>query len=167
MCLTQYLQISGRPLWVLALGLLASPVLSTPALAASDSAKVISTPVQKNISKADLKPRVIALLNMDEVLPDCQQQVALAKVKTVLYSESGITPEKIEVDWQGGKFGIATNVGENPVLSLDEIQAANQFIRVGKRYLIHFQLCGDGSQHSLINMYAEQVPARPMRKIKT
>ncbi len=163
MRLSQYLQAAMYPLcfFTLTLGL-----YLPAAQAASDSAKVISTPVT-GANKADTKARVIALLNMDEVLIDCQQQVTMAKVKTVQYSQSGMTPEKIEVDWQGSKFDIATNVGENPVLSLDEIQAANQFIKVGKRYLIHFQLCGDGSQHSLINMYAEQVPVRPVRKIKT
>lgn len=152
-----------HPLSILAL-MLSMPL---PVLAASDSAKVISTPVQKNINKTETRQKVIALLNMDEVLPDCQQQVTMAKVKTVLYSESGMTPEKFEVDWRGSKFDIATNVGENPVLSLEEIQAAHQFIKVGKRYLIHFQLCGDGSQHSLINMYAEQASVRPARKVKT
>ena len=106
---------------------------------------------------------------MDEVLPDCQQQVTVTTVKTVAYSESGMTPEKIGVDWRGRQLDIATNVGENPVLSLEEIQAAHQFIKIGKRYLIHFQSCGDGSgQRSLINMYAEHMtPARPSRKIKT
>jgi len=139
------------------------------AFAASDSAKVILAPPHKTGSKAEARPAVIALVSMDEVLPDCQQQVTVTKVKTVAYSESGITPEKIGVDWLGSKLDIATNVGENPVLSLEEIQAANQFIKVGKRYLIHFQLCGDGGvQRSLINMYAEQMtPARPVRKIKT
>lgn len=163
MRLTYHPQFTGYQLGLLILALF----MPTAVLAASDSAKVISAPVQKSMNKAETRSKVIALLNMDEVLPDCQQQVTMTKVKTVLYSESGLTPEKIGVDWQGGKFDIATNVGENPVLSLDEIQAANQFIKVGKRYLIHFQLCGDGSQHSLINMYAEQSPARPARKIKT
>jgi hypothetical protein len=163
MHLTHHPQIIGYQLGLLALALF----MPAAVLAASDSAKVISSPVQKSMNKAETRSKVIALLNMDEVLPDCQQQVTMAKVKTVGYSESGLTPEKIGVDWQGSKFDIATNVGENPVLSLDEIQAANQFIKVGKRYLIHFQLCGDGSQHSLINMYAEQLPVRPARKIKT
>lgn len=163
MRLSQYLQAAMHPLCFFAVTIgLTLPV----AQAASDSAKIISTPVQ-GANKVETKARVIALLNMDEVLLDCQQQVTMAKVKTVLYSQSGMTPEKIEVDWQGSKVDITTNVGENPVLSLDEIQAANQFIKVGKRYLIHFQLCGDGSQHSLINMYAEQAPVRPVRKIKT
>ena len=136
-------------------------------LAASDSAKVIHAPLPG--SKAAAKPAVIALVSMDEVLPDCQQQVTVTTVKTVAYSESGMTPEKIGVDWLGRKLDIATNVGENPVLSLEEIQAAHQFIKIGKRYLIHFQSCGDGSgQRSLINMYAEHMaPARPTRKIKT
>jgi len=136
-------------------------------LASSDSAKVIHAPPPG--SKAEAKPAVIALVSMDEVLPDCQQQVTVTTVKTVAYSESGMTPEKIGVDWLGRKLDIATNVGENPVLSLEEIQAAHQFIKVGKRYLIHFQLCGDGgAQRSLINMYAEHItPARPSRKIKT
>jgi hypothetical protein len=139
------------------------------AAAASDNAKVIHTPLHKPGSKAEAKSAVIALVSMDEVLPDCQQQVTVTKVKTVAYSESGITPQSIGVDWLGRKLDIATNVGENPVLTLEEIQAANQFIKIGKRYLIHFQLCGnDGSQRSLINMYAEQVPpARPLHKIKT
>lgn len=142
---------------------------SSLAAAASDSAKVIHASLHKPGSKAETKSAVIALVSMDEVLPDCQQQVTVTKVKTVAYSESGITPQSIGVDWLGRKLDIATNVGENPVLSLEEIQAANQFIKIGKRYLIHFQLCGDGgSQRSLINMYAEQIaPARPVRKIKT
>ena len=163
MRLTHHTLTAMYPLRLLAFALCLS---WSAAHAASDSAKVISTP-SAGPHKTEAKSKVVALLNMDEVLLDCQQQVTMAKVKTVLYSQSGITPEKIEVDWQGSKFDIATNVGENPVLSLEEIQAANQFIKVGKRYLIHFQLCGDGSQHSLINMYAEQVPARPVRKIKT
>lgn len=139
----------------------------TLAQAASDNAKIISIVPQKNASPV-VKPGVVALLNMDEVLPDCQQQIAVAKVKTVAYSESGITPEKISVDWQGARLEIATNVGENPVLTLEEIYAAHQFIKVGKRYLIHFQSCGEGRIYSLINMYTEQVAlARQVRKVHT
>lgn len=147
--------------------------------ASSDSAKVISRGVNeadaKRPAKSASKPPVIALVNMDEVSPDCQQQVTTARIKTVAYSESGMTPETIKFDWQGNALDVATNVGENPVLSLEEIQAAHQFIRVGKQYLIHFQLCAEGQQRSLINLYAtlETVPSRsaapnrPPRKMKS
>lgn len=137
------------------------------ALASSDSAKVISRGMNevdaKRLAKSASKPPVIALVNMDEVSPDCQQQVTTARIKTVAYSESGMTPERIKFDWQGNALDVATNVGENAVLSLEEIQAAHQFIRVGKQYLIHFQLCADGQQRSLINLYAtlDSVPGRP------
>lgn len=141
------------------------------ALASSDSAKVISAMTvteDKHGSKSTSKPAVIALVNLDEVSPDCQQQVTMARIKTVAYSESGMTPEKIKFDWQGNALDVATNVGENPVLTLEEIQAAHQFIRVGKQYLIHFQLCSDGQQRSLINLYATlNPPSRPARKIKS
>ncbi|WP_228518916.1 hypothetical protein [Methylophilus sp. 13] len=141
------------------------------ALASSDSAKVISAMTvteDKHGSKSTSKPAVIALVNLDEVSPDCQQQVTMARIKTVAYSESGMTPEKIKFDWQGNALDVATNVGENPILTLEEIQAAHQFIRVGKQYLIHFQLCSDGQQRSLINLYATlNPPSRPARKIKS
>ncbi|MFD0928557.1 hypothetical protein ACFQ1T_02070 [Methylophilus glucosoxydans] len=141
------------------------------ALASSDSAKVISAMTvteDKHGSKSTSKPAVIALVNLDEVSPDCQQQVTMARIKTVAYSESGMTPEKIKFDWQGNALDVATNVGENPVLTLEEIQAAHQFIRVGKQYLIHFQLCSDGQQRSLINLYATlNPPNRPARKMKS
>jgi len=164
MCLTTILSATTRLACLLMIGLL---MPASFVCAASDSAKVIHAAVQKH-GRVDAKPTVIALVSMDEVLPDCQQQVTVTKVKTVAYSESGMTPEKIGVDWLGVKLDIATNVGENPVLSLEEIQAANQFIQVGKRYLIHFQLCAEGSQRSLINMYAEHMaPTRPVRKLKT
>jgi hypothetical protein len=140
-------------------------------LASSDSAKVISAMTvteDKHGSKFTSKPAVIALVNLDEVSPDCQQQVTMARIKTVAYSESGMTPEKIKFDWQGNALDVATNVGENPVLTLEEIQAAHQFIRVGKQYLIHFQLCSDGQQRSLINLYATlNPPNRPARKMKS
>lgn len=133
--------------------------------ASSDNAKVISSIEMK--SKMSAKATVVALINMDEVLPDCHQQVTKAKIKGVIYSESGMTPEKIRFDWQGNSVELPTNINENPILSLEDIHAANQFIQVGKRYLIHFQLCRDGLQRSLINMYEEPSPSVRTARKKT
>lgn len=116
----------------------------------------------------ETKPVVVALVNMDEISPDCAQQVAKTRVHAVYYSESGVTPERIRLESPGATFDILTNVGENPVLSLEDIHAARAFIKVGQRYLVHFQHCGDHQPRSLVNMYAEQrAPARASRKRKS
>lgn len=130
--------------------------LSGSVWAASDSAKIIQSGLWPTDGKALSRPKVVALLNMDEVMPDCQQRIAMVKVTRVAYSASGITPEKMEVRWSGRSLKIDTNIGENPILTLEEIYAAHAFIQVGKRYLVHFQSCAEGTQRSLINLYATQ-----------
>jgi hypothetical protein len=134
------------------------PVLAS---AASDSARVISTQPDRAASKpaasgkaAPEKAVVVALINLEEVLPECQQQVAKVKIKSVQRSESGITTESITFSWSNSTVTIATHMTDNPVLTLDDLQDATRFIKAGNTYFIHFQTCEHSQERSLINMYA-------------
>lgn len=145
-------------LLALCVSLLATPGLS---IAASDSARVISTQPEKAASKPAAsskatpeKANVVALINLEEVLPDCQQQVAKVKIKSVQRSESGITTESITFSWSNSNVTLPTHMSDNPVLTLDDLQDATRFIKVGSSYFIHFQTCEHTQERSLINMYA-------------
>lgn len=125
------------------------------AFAASDNARVISSPIQKSTTKGgEAKSTVIALINLEEVMPDCQQQVARAKIKSIQYSESGITTESITFTWSKSTLTIPTLMGDNSVLSLDDLIDASKFIKTGNTYFIHFQVCQGRQERSLINIYA-------------
>ncbi len=141
--------------------------LLTPLLgyASSDSAKVICSSPQASLNKNSTKNNVIALMSMDEVLPDCTQHVAHAKIQNVGLSESGISLQSVQFKWQEADTTVLTNIGENAVFTIDDIRSASQFIQVGKNYLVHFQLC-EGTPPSLINMYALDNPGRISKKSK-
>ncbi|HSH85967.1 MAG TPA: hypothetical protein VK958_01835 [Methylophilus sp.] len=138
--------------------LLMNPLFSH---ASSDGAKVICTSPQTGLNKAG----VIALMSMDEVLPDCTQHVTQAKIKNVAYSESGISLQSVNFKWHEVDTIVMTNIGENAALTIDEIKSASQFIQVGKSYLMHFQLC-EGTSPSLISMYVLNNPGRNIKKNK-
>ncbi|MGP1718049.1 MAG: hypothetical protein ACTS9Y_12790 [Methylophilus sp.] len=141
--------------FALCLSLLSVATLTT---AASDSARVISTHVEKMTGKpaktAADKSSVIALINLEEVMPDCQQQIAKTKIKSVQRSESGITTESITFSLSNATITIPTHMGDNPILTLDDLVDATKFIRVGQTYFIHFQTCEHTQERSLINIYA-------------
>lgn len=138
---------------------LINPLLS---YASSDSAKVIcSSPSPKAAAKAN----VVGLISMDEVMPECTQHVVNTTIQNVSYSESGISLQSMSFKWHEADTSVLTNIGENPVLSLDDIRTASQFIQVGKQYLVHFQLC-EGTSPSLISMYAMDNSVRHPRKSK-
>ncbi len=141
-----------------------SPHGSTYAQAASDSAKVISSTSHHGLTTANAKPIVVALLNMDEILPECQQHIIKTTIQGVHYSESGISIDSIRFNWFGTKLEVPTNIGEDAIFTIDDIRNANKFIQVGKGYLIHFQQCGNGSRRSLVNIYAQPpiLPASPV-----
>ncbi|MGQ2964811.1 hypothetical protein [Methylophilus sp.] len=147
----------------LCISLLATPGLS---IAASDSARVISTQPEKAVSRPAAsskaapdkatpeKANVLALINLEEVMPDCQQQVAKVKIKSVQRSESGITTESITFSWSNSNVTLPTHMSDNPVLTLDDLLDATRFIKVGSSYFIHFQTCEHTQERSLINIYA-------------
>ncbi len=145
---------------LLALGafLLSAPSLT---IAASDSARVISTHVEKTPNKQSTSGKVapaissvLGLINLEEVMPDCQQQVAKARIKSVQRSESGITTESITFNLSNANVTLATHMSDNPVLTLDDLVDATKFIKVGNTYFIHFQTCEQTQERSLINIYA-------------
>lgn len=153
----------GLPHSLLKLFILGMFVFNTPTAsqAASDSARVITTHTEKSANKqaasgkvATDKSAVVALINLEEVMPDCQQQVAKAKIKSVQRSESGITTESITFSWSNANVTIPTHMSDNPVLTLDDLVDATKFIKVGNTYFIHFQTCELTQEKSLINIYA-------------
>jgi hypothetical protein len=127
---------------------------SNVSIAESDNAHVISSVMQKNLPKPTIKPIVLALINLEDIMPDCQQQVTRAKIKSVQHSESGITTESITFDWLKSSLTVATHLGNSAVLSLDELIDATKFLKTGNTYLIHFQVCETSQERSLVNIYA-------------
>ncbi|KQT37899.1 hypothetical protein [Methylophilus sp. Leaf414] len=92
------------------------------AQAAIDSANVISSISQNGLTTANAKPAIVVLLNMDEVLPECQQQVMKATIVGVHYSESGISIDSIRINSVGNELDIPTNIGEEAIFTIDDIR---------------------------------------------
>ena len=63
-------------------------------------------------------------------------------------------------DKNGTQWSVPTNIGR---LSNVDRQRPNSFIRVGKRYFVHAQVCGSGGNASLISMYDAAVNFGPVR----
>ncbi len=59
---------------------------------------------------------------MDEVLPECQQQVMKATIVGVHYSESGISIDSIRINRVGNELDIPTNIGEEAIFTIDDIR---------------------------------------------
>lgn len=125
------------------------------ALADAESAKVIYEVVSLGGGKYDTK--VKALINMDEVydapLENCSQVVDTIKVGGVQFSPSGITVESFWFTKGENRMAVPTNISDSTLSNTDKGQA-NSFIKVGKRYLAHIQVCGSGGYPSLISLYA-------------
>ena len=89
--------------------------------AASDSALVISAPIEKTTNKPAAsgkllpeKSAVLALINLEEVMPDCYQQVGKAKIKSVQRTESGVTTESITFSVANSHLTLPTHMNDNP-----------------------------------------------------
>jgi hypothetical protein len=82
---------------------------------------------------------------------NCNQIFGTIKVEGVQFNPSGNTLESFRfTDKNGTQWSVPTGI-EN--LSTIERQKANNFIRVGKFYYVHVQICGSGGFASLISMY--------------
>ncbi|MCG7755240.1 MAG: hypothetical protein LZF63_01075 [Nitrosomonas sp.] len=101
------------------------------------------------------KDYVTGLVNMDSLLVDpgdnCSQMTGAIKIEGVQYSPSGATLESFRfTDHKGNQYSVPTNITK---LSNGERGQANRFIRQGKTYFAHIQMCGSGGYASLINLY--------------
>lgn len=101
------------------------------------------------------KDYVAGLVNMDSLLVDpgdnCSQMAGAIKIEGVQYSASGATLESFRfTDPKGNQYSVPTNITK---LSNGERSEANRFIRQGKTYFAHIQMCGSGGYASLINLY--------------
>ena len=82
-------------------------------------------------------------------------------VEGIQFTPSGGTLETFRfTDKNGTQWSVPTNIGR---LSNVDRQRPNSFIRVGKRYFVHAQVCGSGGNASLISMYdAAVISARSL-----
>lgn len=126
------------------------------AFADSENAKVIYQDISQGGGKFTTK--TIALINMDDVfdapLDNCSQVIGAIKVEGVQFSPSGITVESFSFTKGGSRMAVPTNIGGSTMLSNVDKGHASEFIKVGKRYLAHIQVCGSGGFPSLISLYA-------------
>ena len=82
-------------------------------------------------------------------------------VEGIQFTPSGGTLETFRfTDKNGTQWSVPTNIGR---LSNVDRQRPNSFIRVGKRYFVHAQVCGSGGNASLISMYDAAVNFGPVR----
>lgn len=101
---------------------------------------------------------VLGLVNMEAIMDDpldsCSQMSGPIKVEGIQFSESGQTLETFWfTDKRGTRWVVPTNFDQMK-LSSDERSKASDFIKTGKQYFVHIQVCGSGGFPSLVNMYA-------------
>jgi len=88
---------------------------------------------------------------MDNIMDDCAQVIGIVKPEGVQFSEKGGTLESFRfTDKNGTQWSVPTNIAE---LSNAARNEANSFIKVGKTYYSHIQVCGSGGFASLIALY--------------
>ena len=123
--------------------------------AAEHHAKVIHIlKYEKAAGKTEVRAAAAGLVNMDEILDGsggCGQAFGPAKIEGIQFSQSGVTLESFRfTDKRGEQWSVPTNIGK---LSNAERREANSFIKTGKTYYLHMQVCGNGGYPSLINLY--------------
>lgn len=137
--------------------LLAMVLLATPAIA-QDKQQPNLLFVYKTIEVAG-HIRILdipaALVNMSQIydgpLDNCEQLFGVIKVQGIQFSPSGATLQSFRfTDAHGDQWSVPTHIGR---LSDAARQAADSFIRVGKRYFAEVQVCGSGGFASLVNLY--------------
>lgn len=146
----------------------AAIVFSAPAdaQAVSARARLVTTWQAKDLTgKSAAVERLAALEEMDEVYDrpgdNCTQFIGPVTVEGIQFTPSGGTLETFRfTDKNGTQWSVPTNIGR---LSNVDRQRANSLIRVGKRYLVHVQVCGSGGIASLVSMYDTTVNFGPIR----
>ncbi|MGY4724746.1 hypothetical protein ACJ51O_12870 [Burkholderia pyrrocinia] len=129
-------------------------------------ARLVSTWQAKDLTgKSAAVERLVALEEMDDVQDrpgdNCTQFIGPVTVEGIQFTSSGGTLETFRfTDKNGNQWSVPTNIGR---LSNVDRQHANGFIRVGKRYFVHAQVCGSGGNASLISMYDASVNFGPVR----
>ncbi len=94
---------------------------------------------------------VVGLVNMDNIMSDCNQMVGTIKIENYQFSESGLTLQQFSFrDNKNNLFSVPTNIAE---LSKFDVEKANSIFKIGDKYLAHVQFCGSGGYGSLINIY--------------
>ncbi|WP_157727001.1 hypothetical protein [Burkholderia pseudomallei] len=146
----------------------AAIILSATAQAQSFNARarLVTTWQAKDLTgKSTAVERLVALEEMDEVYDrpgdNCTQFIGPVTVEGIQFTPSGGTLETFRfTDKNGNQWSVPTNIGR---LSNVDRQRANSLIRVGKRYLVHVQVCGSGGIASLVSMYDAAVNFGPVR----
>jgi hypothetical protein len=96
---------------------------------------------------------------LDEPGANCQQFTGPIKVEGIQFSPSGAVLESFRfTDAKGSQWAVPTNIGK---LGSADRSHANSFIRVGRRYLAHLQVCGSGGFASLVNLYDLSISPHP------
>lgn len=126
---------------------------------AQHSAEPTLIQIHKHLPGNKSKTYVGGLVQMDEIQNDsgsmCGQFVGIVKVEGVQFSQSGATLDSFRFsDSKGNQWSIPTNIGSLP--NVDK-GAANSFIRVGRSYFAHIQVCGSGGYPSLISLYDPKI----------
>lgn len=99
---------------------------------------------------------VLGLVNMEAImdapLESCIQMSGPIKVEGIQFSESGKTLETFWfTDKRGARWVVPTNIDQMKLTS--ERSKASDFIKTGKQYFVHIQVCGSGGFPSLVNIY--------------
>lgn len=121
----------------------------------AEEAKSTIIEVYKSAANGKTRSQVAGLVNMDVVMNSpqdrCTQMIGKITVEGIQFSRSGTILESFHFrDQKGNVFSVPTNIGN---LSNAARGHANSFIKQGKTYFAHIQLCGSGGYPSLINLY--------------
>lgn len=123
--------------------------------AASQEYKPTVIEVSKITSKRQVSTQVAGLASMDSVMNEpgsgCSQMIGQIRVDGLQFSKSGVVLESFHFsDAKGNVYSVPTNIERLPNASRSQ---ANSFIRQGKQYFAHIQVCGSGGFASLVNLY--------------
>ena len=130
-------------------------MISSTAYADDEKAHLITnSPIKVNGVNSTIEA-IGGLINMDEIstdpLDNCTQFIQQVKVAGVQFSPSSTTLESFRYIHKDVQWVVQTNM---ELLSNVGRSEASNWIRVGRKYLVHFQSCGSGNFTSLINMYS-------------
>lgn len=98
------------------------------------------------------KDEVTGIDNIIEALPDCAVRTQDMPVAGVQYDNYGMTIDLIQFTQSDGSLtAIPTNFSKAGFSGL-ELGRVTSFIRLGKTYRVHYQLCGQGAYPDLLSI---------------
>lgn len=115
--------------------------------------------IYKTLPNGKTREYVGGIVQMETVFTEpgsgCTQMIGTIKVEGVQFSKSGAVLELIRFrDNKGNQWAVPTSIEKLPKLDREK---ANNFIKTGRSYFSHIQVCGSGGFADLISLYDRNI----------